>query len=297
MAIDSIVGVGLAVVAALALAIQSLSVRVGTKTHSVVEVVGVMYVVNLVVLVPLAGITAAPGYDVTVAALGAFAAAGVVGSLLARVCYFVSIDRLGASRTEPLKALLPLFAAITAILVLDERVTPMLVTGITILLIGGIAVSLESRTSPTTPTGRQFWIALAFPLGAAVLLGIDPVFTKLGLAAGTPVLVGATIRIGVAAVGFGGYLCWRAIRDGRFVSMKTSRWVVIAAIANTGYLLAYHGALARSPVTVVTPVVGSSTVFVVAGAAGFMQRDERVTFRLVGAALLVVIGVVLVVAG
>lgn len=297
MPVESLLGVFLSILAAVALAVQSLSVRVGTKTHSVAEVIGVMFAVNLIVLVPLAGIVAYPHYDVTIVALGAFTAAGVLGSFIARGCYFVGIERLGASRTEPLKALLPLFAVIIAVLVLDERVTPLLVIGVTTLLIGGLAVSLESRTSPTTPTGRRLWIAMAFPLGAAVLLGIDPVFTKLGLAEGTSALVGVAIRVVAGAVGFGVYLVWRAPRDGRRVSLNTNRWLVIAAVANTGYLLAYYAALVRAPVSVVTPVLGSSTLFVVAGAAVFMQREERVTFRLVGAAVLVVIGVVLVANG
>lgn len=293
----SLFGVGLTVLAALALAVQSLSVRVGTKTHSVVEVIGVMFAVNLLVLVPLAGLAAYPGYAVTLPALGAFAAAGVMGSLLARACYFIGIARLGASRTEPLKALLPLFAVIIAVVVLDERVTPVLGIGIALLLIGGIAVTLESRTSPITPTGRDLWIAVAFPLAAAVLLGIDPVFTKLGLAEGTSPLVGVTIRVVAAAAGFGVYLGWRHLRGGRLVQMRASRWLVVAAVANTAYLLAYYAALARTPVTVATPVLGTSTLFVVGGAAVFLQRDERVTWRLVGAAALVVVGVILVVQG
>lgn len=292
-----LLGIGFALLAAIALAVQSLSVRVATRTRSVVEVIGVMFAVNLLVMIPVAGVAAYPEYNVTVVALGAFTAAGLMGSLLARACYFIGIVRLGSSRTEPLKALLPLFAVGAAVVVLDERVTPVLGVGIALLLIGGVAVTFESRGSPTAPTGRQLWIALAFPLGAALFLGVDPVFTKLGLAEGTSALVGVTIRVIAAAAGFGVYLLWRTLRDGTLVPMRASRWLVVAAVANTAYLLAYYAALARAPVTVVTPVLGASTLFVVVGAAGFLQRDERVTWRLVGAAVVVVLGVAFVVQG
>lgn len=56
-------------------------VRDGTRTHSIVEVVGDMFAVNLVVLVPLAGSTAYPQTDSTLMALGAVTAAGVLGSI------------------------------------------------------------------------------------------------------------------------------------------------------------------------------------------------------------------------
>lgn len=296
MALYSLLGVGFATIAAVSIAVQSLAVRIGTRTRSVVEVIGVMFLVNLLVLGPVAGVAAYPAYELTVTALVAFGLAGVLGSLIARVCYFIGIVRLGASRAEPLKALLPLFAVIAAVVVLDERVTLILGFGITLLLLGGIAVTLESQTSPTTPTGRDHWVAVSFPLAAALLLGIDPVFTKLGLAEGTSALVGVTIRISAAAAGFGVYLLWRTIGNGRRPSIRPNRWLLMAAVANTAYLASYYAALARAPVTVVMPILGSSTLFVVGGAAVFLQADERVTWRLTAAALLVVLGVVLIAA-
>jgi drug/metabolite transporter (DMT)-like permease len=50
-------------------------------------------------------------------------------------------------------------------------------------------------------------------------------------------------------------------------------------------------------VAVVAPLLGVSTLFVVAGAGLFLQREERVTWRLGAAAVLVVAGAVLVVQG
>lgn len=245
----------------------------------------------------MAGIVGYPEYDVTVRALVAFTIAGLLGSLVARLCYFVGIARLGASRTEPLKALLPLFAVGTAVVVLGERVTPMLLIGVFLLILGGVVVTLDSRVSSITATGRQLWIDLAFPLTAALLLGIDPIFTKLGLAEGTSALMGVTIRVIAAAAGFGLYLLWRTVRDERVGLIGVNRWLIAASVANTVYLLAYYAALARTPVTIVTPVLGVSTLFVVGGAAVFLQSDERVTWRLTGAAAIVVVGVVFVVQG
>lgn len=288
------VGVGFAVVAALALAVQSLAVRLGTDGHRVRDALAVVFAVNLLVLVPLAAVTAHPAYGFTPRALVAFAVAGVLGSLVGRACYYVGIARLGASRAEPLKSLLPLFAVAAAVVTLGERVTPVRGTGVLLLVVGGVVVASEARDSPVTATGRQLYVDMAFPVLAALLYGVDPVFTKVGLAEGTPAVVGVAVRATAAAVGFVGYLSWRAAR-GRAVRVRADPWLAVAGAANTIYLLAYYAALARTPVVVVAPVLGVSTLFVVVGAAAFLQGVEQVTWRLVGATTLVVVGVLLVV--
>jgi len=298
MTVGSLVGVAFAVVSALCLAAQSLAVRLGSKTHSITDVVAVMYAVNLVVFVPVTAVVADPKYEVTWVAVAAFTVSGLLGSLIARYCYFVGIERLGSSRTEPLKALLPLFAVGAAVLFLGEEVTQILLVGVALLVAGGVAVTLEARDSPTAPVGRELWIALAFPLTAALFLGIDPIFTTVGFAEGTSVMVGVTIRVLAAAGGFGCYLLWRVARTGYDGGgIELNRWLIAASVANTAYLLTYYAALARAPVSVVTPVMGASTLFVVGGAALFLQDDERVTWRLGVAAAVVVLGVVLVVQG
>ena len=292
-----LVGIALTLLSAVSLAVQSLAIRVGTRTQRVTDVIAVMFGVNLVVLLPVAGVVAYPAYDISLRALAAFAVSGLLGSLLARVCYFVGIARLGASRTEPLKSLLPLVAVGTAVVVLGEQVTPTLLVGVGLLITGGLVVTVESRDNPAAPTGRRLWIAIAFPLAAAFLLGVDPVFTKIGLAQGTTPLVGVTVRVFAAAVGFTLYLAWRGVRDGAAPDISVNRWLLVASVANTSYLLSYFAALDRIPVSVVTPVLSTSTLFVVLGAALFLQGDERVTRQLAAGAVLVVVGVVFVVQG
>ncbi|MFB6078974.1 MAG: EamA family transporter [Halarchaeum sp.] len=294
---DAVIGAALAVLSALFLAAQSLTVRIGTRTHRVADVVAVMFATNLLVLAPVAGVTAYPDYGLTPRALAAFAASGLLGSLLARFCYFHGIARLGASRAEPLKALFPVFATAVAVVVLGESVTLALAAGVALLVLGGAVVALDSAREPTTASGRRLLLDVSLPVAAALFLGVDPVFTKLGLAAGTPPLVGLTARVAAAALGFGGYLAWRVRASGRAWRPRVNRWLVGASVANTGYLVTYYAALDRAPVAVVTPLLGASTLFVVAGAAVFLRRDERVTWRLAVASLLVVVGAAFVVRG
>jgi len=294
---DTLIGAAFAVLGALCLAVQSLTVRLGTKTHRVTDVVAAMFGVNLLVLVPVAGVVAYPDYGLTPGAVAAFAVAGLLGSLIARFCYFTGIARLGASRAEPLKALFPVFAAGVAVVALDESLTLTLAAGVALLVLGGAVVAFDSRATAATASGSRLRAALAYPLAAALFLGIDPIFTKLGLATGTTPLVGLTVRVVAASLGYVAYVAWRRWRDGTAWRLRANRWLLAASVANTAYLGAYYAALGRAPVAVVTPLLGVSTLFVVAGAALFLQDEERVTPRLGVAAALVVAGAALVVRG
>ncbi|WP_276271650.1 EamA family transporter [Haloarcula litorea] len=290
-------GIGLATLAALALAVQSLAVRFSTERQSVWSLTATVFVVNVALLVPVTLVRHFPDHGLTGRAVLAFAAGGLLGSLLARAALFVGISRLGASRAEPLKSTFPLVAVVSAVLVLDEPLTPPLVVGVVLLVGGAVAVSLDARTSRVTGSGRRLLVDLSFPLAGALLLGVDPVFTKVGLGEGTPALVGVTVRVVAAAVGFGLFLCWRWLRDDAVALSRPSRWTVVTGLANTGYLGLYLAALARAPVSLVAPILGTSPLLVVVGSALFARRRERVTLRLALGVTVLVAGVALIVRG
>ena len=283
--------------AAVGLAGQSIAVRQATKTRSIADLVAAVFAVNLVVLLPATAVLYYPEFGLTPTAVAAFAVAGLLGSLLARAALFVGIHRLGASRAEPLKSTFPLVAVGSAVLVLGEPVTPALAVGVILLVVGAAAVSGDARASRVTASGRRVWNDIAFPLAAALLLGIDPVFTKIGFGEGTPALVGVTVRVLAAAGGFTGYLLWRRLRGRRYRLARPTRWELVAGVANTVYLVAYLAALARAPVSLVAPVLGASPLLVLLGATVLTPGDEQVTPRLGAAVAVLVAGVVLVLQG
>jgi len=186
---------------------------------------------------------------------------------------------------------------IGAVTVLGESLTLALVGCVGLLVGVGIGVAAEFPRSPVTAGEERIRIDLAFPLLAALLFGVDPVFTQLGLSAGVSATVGVAIRTVAAAAGFAAYLLWRALRDGQLPAVVGDRWLVVAGVANTVYLFAYYASIARLPVATAAPVIGSSTMFVVLGAAAFFQDAERVNRRLVVGTAVVVLGITVVVQG
>ncbi|WP_168215990.1 EamA family transporter [Halorussus marinus] len=292
----AILGVLLAVGAAIAVAVQSVSVRVGTDDGRATDALVVVLATNILLVVPAAAVVHYPTYSLTLRAIAAFVAAGAVGTLLGRIFYYTSIERIGASRSEPLKASQPLHATAIAVVVLGERVTAGHVAGILLIVAGVAAISWETSRGDGAD-GDSSALALALPLAAAFLFGIEPTLAKVGFAEGTPILVGLAIKTVAATAGFLAYL--RARNDlpslGALAD-SNAKWYAVAGLANTGFLCLYYLALSVAPVSVVVPIIQTSPLIVMVLSVAFLSRLERVTWKLLAGACIVVGGAVVLTA-
>lgn len=289
-----VLGVGLALLAATGIAGQVLFVRLGSERGTTADAMVVVLLVNLVVLIPLAIVIGCPDYHLSTQSVLAFAGAGLSGTMLGRAFYYTSISRIGAARSEPIKASVPLYAALVAVLVLGETLTLPNLVGIVLIVAGVAAISWESTSSRGGVDGIRPR-DLTLPLIAAFFFGIEPIFAKLGLAEGTPALVGLAIKTIVATISFGAYLRWQgALPTFGGLAVSNSWYYIAAGLSNTGFLLAYYSALEVAPVVLVAPIMQLSPLIVVALSAVFLRRLERVTPRLVAASLVVVAGAIAV---
>lgn len=290
-----VLGVGLALIAAVGIAGQTVSIRIGTEKGRSHDALVVVLLVNIVVLVPAAVFAFYPNYGLTLRSVLSFVGAGFVGTLLGRAFYYAGIEQIGASRAEPIKASQPLHSALVAVIVLGETLTTGNLFGILLIVAGVGLISREAAKNPTTATGNVPMTGLFLPLVAAFFFGIEPIFAKLGFAEGTPVLVGLAIKTLAATIGFLGYLRYRAGLPARSELLSGNvRWYVVAGVSNTVFLLAYYAALEVSPVVLVVPIMQTSPLLVVGLSFVFLQRLERVTWRLASAAAVVVAGAIAV---
>lgn len=288
-------GIALALAAALAVAITSITVRLGTTEGRSTDVLVIVIAVNFVVFVPLAAALYYPDYGLTPRSIAAFVLAGIAGTMLARALYYESIRRIGASRSEPIKASNPLHAAVIAVLVLGETLTGGHLAGIVLIVVGVALVSAEGATSPTTGENGVPWRGLLLPFAAAFFYGLDPVFSKLGLIEGTPLLVGLAVKTVAGGAAFFGYLWWQGGLPRRDDLLGPGwSWKLAAGLGNTVFLLLYFAAIAVAPVAVAFPIMQTSPLIVAVISFLFLQRLERVTPRLVLGALIVVVGAIAV---
>lgn len=289
-------GIMLSVAAALAFAGQYLCVRLGTDRGNVTDVMLLSLLCNVVLIVPPAVFLHYPEFSFTRLSVLSFVAAGLSGSLLARVCMFKSVETIGASRTSPVVSANVFFATLLAIAFLDETLTPTHLIGILLVVAGVAVISWETATDDPDRPLREVSLSLLLPLSAAAFIGFEPIFVSMGLAEGTPLLPGFAIKATVATLGFIAYLRFSGVRPtASFRRTPELKWYLGAGVTSTVGIGAYFAALEITPVVIVVPLLQTSPLLVVVLSALFLPRRlERVTFRLLAAALVVVIGATVV---
>ena len=266
-------GIALSVVAALAFAGQYLCVRLGTDRGSVTDVMLLSLVCNVVLIGPAAAILHYPDYALTRLSVLSFVAAGLSGSLLARVCMFKSVQTIGASRTSPVVSANVFFATLLALAVLGETLTPTHLIGIVLIVCGVAVISWETATDDPDRPLHEVGLSLLFPLAAAAFIGFEPIFVSMGLSEGTPLLPGFAIKAIVATLGFVGYLRLSGARPtASFRLSPELKWYLGAGITSTVGIGAYFAALEITPVVIVVPLLQTSPLLVVVLSAIFLPR-------------------------
>lgn len=139
-----------------------------------------------------------------------FAAAGVFSTYLGRWLVFESIGRLGPSRAAALQCVSPLFTALFGWLFLDQLLGPLGVLGITIGILGLVAMSLGGQAQPTrhgthvvARQGGFVFASLLVGLTSAVAYSGGHVTRAMGVHDWNEPLLGATIG---AVAGFAALL-------------------------------------------------------------------------------------------
>lgn len=289
MAISAL-GVLAAMVATVAIAGQSIFVRLGTVENSSADALVVVLCCNLLALIPATLVFGT--WHLTVSAVAPFLIAGLVGTMGGRALYYESVRRIGASRSEPVKAAQPLHATVFAVILLGEVVGAAKLAGIVVIVVGLFVVTREHHGNSVNSVPAR---AFLLPLGAAALYGLEPTFAKYGLEAGASILAALTLKTTSAAVGFIGYLWWRdQFPTGETFRGAGTRWLVAAGISNTIFICGYYGALSLAPVTFVVPFVQTSPLIVVGLSMAFLSDLEHTTWRLAAGAVTVVVGAITV---
>lgn len=290
-------GVVLSLIGVVAWAAHYLFIRIGLDNGNVTNAVTAAMLVNLVVFVPVVIAWYYPDFGLTPVAVAMFVLAGVGSGLFGRLSQFLSTQRVGASRTSPIVASAGLFSTLLAVIVLREQLTAIHLGGIVLIVVGVMVASWETSRDPERDRSlRELGPAILLPLVAAFFYGIEPIWVKIGLAEGTPYLVGMAVMILSALLAFFGFRRYTGAAPVQTLTTDPGiRWYLAATIAGSFAWVTYFAALDLAPVVVVIPIFDSVPLLVVAFSALFMPSHlERVTWRVWAAAVAVVIGAVIV---
>ena len=143
-------GVALCAIAALALAIATLSVRGASSGGNVLVVVGMQMLVGTAALLPFALIFETWDVTWTPSLVAALSYTIIVPGVIATVVWFLLVGRIGAVRAAAFHFLNPFFGVLVAALLLDERIGPMDILGVLVITVSILAVQM-SKISARKP--------------------------------------------------------------------------------------------------------------------------------------------------
>jgi len=216
-----------------------------------------------------------------------FLLAGLVAPGLARLMFFVGIDRIGVARAFSLMATAPLFAVVIAMVALGERPTPLLLAGAVAIAAGSMLLARRSRHE--APWRRWDMI---FPALGALGFALRDNLSRWGLRDYGDSLAAAAAATVTSLLVM--WICAAAWRARLRLPLSSLAFFAVSGICEgSAYLLMWR-ALSIGDVSVVSPLVNSHSIVAIALAAIFLRDLERVTWRIAVAAALIVFGVALV---
>jgi len=218
-----------------------------------------------------------------------FVGAGLMVPGLFRLLAFKGIERLGASASAIVLNTSPLFAILMAIPFLGERPGPVNIFGAFCVVAGLVMLSWQGRT--------KSWAFrdLTFSLGAAILAALRDNIVRLGLLAGAPPVVGATIAATTSAMVIGLFYFPRLGGDRLRLAQKRSlaSFCLVGCLHFVAYITMFT-ALGMAEVSIVSPLIHCFSLFTLGLSFFFLKDLDPLTPRKILATLTVVLGIFLI---
>lgn len=206
-----------------------------------------------------------------------FLLTGLLGPGLSQILFTLSIRDIGASRTSVAVGAAPLASVVIAVVFFGESLTAPLFVGAVSIVSGGVLLAFE-RSRPQHLRARGF----AFAASAALVFSTrDNLLRALHTHANPETAAAATLLAGAFAA---------ALWARRMPSRSVLRAFTPAGVFFGLSYLCLFQAYWRAPVTVVSPLIATESLFGVLFAALLLKRSEHVGARLAAGALLVVLG-------
>lgn len=215
-----------------------------------------------------------------------FVFSGLVGTTGGRFFRVVSIQKVGASVASAINNLAPLISSGLAIIVLGEHVTLPILAGTMVIVVGTILLSLSGKQ------GGFRARHLVYPFLAASCFGVVAVARKLGLGHAGP-LFGSAMNITAAMVASSAFVVASGNRGALRCDRRSLLYFIGGGIAENGGVFLVLLALGFGDVSVVIPLAGTAPLFVLLLAYLFPSAAEKLSWRVVVGAVLIVLGVVL----
>jgi drug/metabolite transporter (DMT)-like permease len=272
----------LAVASAFLFGAMTVAIRIALRRGATAEA-GALATVLTAVAVTLPFALAQRG---SLAGVWPFLLAGLLGPGLSQLFFTLAVREAGPSRTSVVGGTAPRFSVVIAVVLLGEPLQAGLVAG-ALLIVGGGVLLVSERGRPEHVRVAGLLLALA----ATVVFAVRDNLVR-WLAVDTDVSPGAaaTATLAAGAVVIAAYLL---LTRAPFERRAASAFAPAGILFGLSYVCLFE-AYYRGPVTVVSPLVATESLWGVTLSALVLTRSERIGARLVAGACLVVAGGVLI---
>lgn len=274
----------IALAAALSYATSGISARRGMQHSTPITVTLVSLAVHSVslwtILLLTRGVPSVPPL-----ALLLFILTGTLQPVI-RLLTYLGIFHMGASRGTAIRGSNPLFSTLIAIFILGERADFLVIVG-TLLVVAGITF-ISWHPDPSRAPFR--WWELGLSLGAALLAGISHPIRRYALSlAAEPLYFAATVGL-VSLLWMSGYLLSPFCQERPVWNRRSLLPFLMAGSFETLGIFLVILALSVGRVVIVSPIVSTSPLWILAGTRIFLRGIETLAPK-------TIIGVVCTVSG
>ena len=272
-------------------AVDSILVRKGARTSSVLSAAFLSYLVTTI----LTWSYVLLNHPLSIVRTGAslyFMASGTLQPLLARIFLYIGIDRLGVARAMPLRGVGPLFSVAIAVVFLAERPTIPVYLGGVLIVAGGWLVLYRKGAA----RGDWRMVDAIYPLMAAFLAGVSQNFRKAGLLILPNPFVAGAVTTGTSLVLFVLYLGIKRQFPVVIPSRESLPYFGPTAFVSAVSQLLVFTSLSLGDVSVMLPLLNTTPLFSLLFSVVFLRDLEKVTTPIVLGALSMLGGVVFITA-
>jgi drug/metabolite transporter, DME family len=226
------------------------------------------------------------------AALIVFVALGVLQSAISLLT-FIGLQKIGTSRSQPLRNSYPLWSALIAVIVMHESASPAVLGGTLMVVAGVVLISWKAESA--SPSYRGWHVI--YSLGAGFLAGLAFPLRRYGLTiTNEPVFFSFVVAV-VSLFGALPYVLWK--RDDRGLAWHP-KGILLFSISGfcegMGALLTLV-ALTTARVVIVSPIVATTPLFSLIISLIFLRGKEKVTGLTIVGTMAVVAGTIAIAVG
>jgi drug/metabolite transporter, DME family len=230
--------------------------------------------------------------DYKAAAMGIFVLLGVSQSAISLLT-FIGLQKIGTSRSQPLRNSYPLWSALIAIVIMNEQASVAVLAGTLFVVAGVVLISWKPET--VTPSYRA-WHVL-YSLGAGFLAGVAFPLRRYGLTLTNEPIFFSFVIASVSLLGSIPYVRWTSSGQGLVWHRKGIMHFFISGFCEGMGALLTLVALTGARVVIVSPIVATSPLFSLLISLIFLRSKEKVTNLTIAGTLAVVAGTIAIALG